>query len=191
LLGSAIRKTKFQEIPTTYCHVPDNFPKNAMFCSTLYSLIRDSLQEHNKEEETVRHQSMILVRLARDAIDLADSLNRCAENESFACAIVGDKNNEGNKRHFRDGNYNAAVVCKTYLQGFTNSNVSTCVIIRNVRSRYAFNQFAGLCIEMSTFPDKHSDKVIAHVMSFQTFKNSILWNNRDLLAEEDPVDEQE
>jgi superfamily II DNA or RNA helicase len=132
---------------------------------------------------------MILVQLRDEATSLAHSLNQITGNDLFACAIVGGRNGDENTRRFRDGDYNVAIVCKKLLEGFDNSNVSICVIIRNVRSRVLFNQFVGRCVRMSELLDGRVDTVNAEVISFQRFNQRVMWDSRDLLATEDPVEE--
>jgi len=171
--------------------VPESFELDDNFCGSLHKYIQDNLKEHNEQEKTIKHQAMVLVRLTSEATDLACSLNKISENASFACAIIGDRNGDDKTRRFREGDFKVAIVCKKLLEGFDNSNVSICVIIRNVRSRVLFNQFVGRCLRISDFPDKHSDEVVAQIMSFQKYEQSTLWNNRDSLAEEDPKDERE
>jgi len=191
-LGIWIRRCNFQNFPASLINVPNGFEHNEEFCNQLHELIRFQLLQHDTQaNQEVCHQAMILVRLSSEATSLANTLNRVSGDANFARGVIGDKNGEEYTTQFKDGAFKVAIICKKLLEGFDNNNVSVCVIIRNVKSQLLFNQFIGRCVRMSEFADGRKDVVNSQVITFERYRQDILWNNRDMLAEDDPEDEPE
>jgi len=189
LTGITIRPSTFTEIPI---NVPALFSADMNFVARLSELIDNTLNQHDIMEPRVRHQAIILVRLTDDAADLARSLNTY-RNEEFAVSITSGTASQANIQLYSQGYFRVGIVCRMLLEGYDNSKISTCLIMRNVHpsSKVLFAQFVGRACRMSRFQDGSRDPVNAAIISFPQFGQRLLWQAMEELNDVDPVDNDE
>uniref|UniRef100_A0AC34QTT5 Helicase ATP-binding domain-containing protein n=1 Tax=Panagrolaimus sp. JU765 TaxID=591449 RepID=A0AC34QTT5_9BILA len=102
--------------------------------------------------ENVHHKAMVLTMKAkRYAKDMAKFFNNISGLQLKATFCTSDPEGMINLANFnkKDGNIRIMMVCQKLTEGYDNSDVSMCVILRNIGSDILFNQFVGRCIRVS------------------------------------------
>jgi superfamily II DNA or RNA helicase len=181
--GKTIRECAFIE---RHIELPlENFGENEF--KKLNEDINNILSEHDRQQPQVYHKAMVLVFKVETAITVARNLKK-------ATYCTSDESTDRNKKIFDENNdtYRVLVVCGKLLEGYDNSNISLCVILRNVRSLITFTQFVGRCLRVS--PGLNIDRVKAIVLSYSGFNQTEMWNKYqqidDQIANNDPIEDE-
>jgi superfamily II DNA or RNA helicase len=181
--GKTIRECQFRE---HNIELPlENFGETEF--KKLNEDINDILLEHDLLMPEVRHKAMVLVFKIEMAITVARKLNK-------ATYCTSEKSTDRNKEIFDQNNdtYRVLVVCGKLLEGYDNSNISLCVILRNVGSLITFTQFVGRCLRIS--PGVNTDRVKAVVLSYSGFNQREMWDKYEQIdnqiANNDPIEDE-
>jgi superfamily II DNA or RNA helicase len=181
--GKTIRECAFIE---RHIELPlENFGENEF--KKLNEDINNILSEHDRQQPQVYHKAMVLVFKVETAITVARNLKK-------ATYCTSDESTDRNKKIFDENNdtYRVLVVCGKLLEGYDNSNISLCVILRNVRSLITFTQFVGRCLRVS--PGLNIDRVKAIVLSYSGFNQKEMWQKYQQIdhqiANNDPIEDE-
>uniref|UniRef100_A0AC34RH11 Helicase ATP-binding domain-containing protein n=1 Tax=Panagrolaimus sp. JU765 TaxID=591449 RepID=A0AC34RH11_9BILA len=111
--------------------------------------MEEKLNAQDDVVKNIHHKAMVLTKKAKkDAEDMTDRFNSIRGLQATFC--TSDPEGKTNLRNFKkDGNIRIMVVCQKLTEGYDNSDVSMCVILRNIGSDILFNQFVGRCIRVS------------------------------------------
>jgi len=98
-------------------------------------------------------------------------------------------------KSFTKGEKKIGVVCGMLLEGYDNSNVTVCVILRKCQSSVLFEQFVGRCIRMrrdlpgALRTGRMNDRATATVLSYDHFCQRSMWIKREnnVIADADPT----
>jgi len=157
--------------------------------NNLAERMRETLEQQDNLINVV-HKAMVLVRKDRDYTrEMANRFNAIPDLNFRATFCTSDQPSDSNLVNFKqDPNLRIMVVCQRLTEGYDNSDVSVCVILRNVTSYIIFNQFVGRCIRISQDRENFQD---ADVVARLYGGPEAMWNryNQELLATDDPVDE--
>jgi superfamily II DNA or RNA helicase len=179
--GKTIRKCEYFEFPL---HIPENGLGETEF-NKISNDIHYVLDMHDAQEPSIKHQAMVLVYLTDEARIAAQLMKKTtyhtSDKKTDVSKIAFDKN---------DGTYRILVVCGKLLEGYDNSNISVCVILRKVGSQILFNQFVGRCLRISRMD--HPDSVSALVMSYSPYNQRQMWDQykSECISEKDPQDDE-
>lgn len=130
---------------------------------------------------------------------MATGLTQHFNDPNFAVAILGSECNLNKRRassektpleKFTAGEYRVAITCGVALEGYDNSKVTVCVILRKiVTGRILFTQFVGRCKRMHQMKEGEKlDQSVGTVFSYCEFQQKIMWDGMDRLADSDPVE---
>ncbi len=147
--------------------------------------IENVLNRHDREQQDIKHQAMILTHQISEAKEVMEMYNALFPNKAVTHAGTGTSSHFN---EFKAGQRRAVVVCGKALEGFNQPSVSVCCILRNVApaSRVLFAQFVGRCVRKTSA----NDVVVAEVISHIKHRQKGNYDQLDQLAEEDPEDDQ-
>uniref|UniRef100_A0A914YG57 Helicase ATP-binding domain-containing protein n=1 Tax=Panagrolaimus superbus TaxID=310955 RepID=A0A914YG57_9BILA len=149
--------------------------------------IKAALQEQDMDAGKVYHKAMILVKKNKHyTMEMAAKFNALNDLDLKATFCTSDPESEKNLTLFdkKNKDIRIMVICQKLTEGYDNSNVSVCVILRNIGSSILFSQFVGRCIRISHDRENcETADVKAKVYGPQD-----MWDKYDKNATEDPDD---
>uniref|UniRef100_A0AC34QS19 Helicase C-terminal domain-containing protein n=2 Tax=Panagrolaimus sp. JU765 TaxID=591449 RepID=A0AC34QS19_9BILA len=148
----------------------------------LASKIKATLEKHDDKVKNVVHKAMVLVRSDKDYTkEIVDRLNKIPELNFKAVFCTSDQPSKKHLKEFKEtDDKRIMVVCKRLTEGYDNSNVSVCAILRNIGSDILFSQFVGRCIRVSK--NQEAD------VTAKVYGPKQMWDRYDKNATSDPED---
>uniref|UniRef100_A0A914CG84 Helicase ATP-binding domain-containing protein n=1 Tax=Acrobeloides nanus TaxID=290746 RepID=A0A914CG84_9BILA len=167
----------------------------------MYAEIKGFLSQHNKLDNSIEHQAMVLVNRKAEARQYSEHLNKIEPQIATYCtsmesAKVKKDSQESkkeskkkkpikdsskiNEKNFTNGKHQIMFVCGKLIEGYSNSKVSVCVILRNVRSTIMFTQFVGRCLRLNEKRKedniaKQTQEVTAQILSLKRHDQYRMW----------------
>jgi superfamily II DNA or RNA helicase len=172
--GKTIRKCEFKELPIELSEKRLGETQIKKIGKDITSF----LDEHDRLESKVTHKAMVLVKASKqEAVYVAKFLGN-------ATYYTSDKKAKSHKKDFEEDKCRILVVCGSLVEGYDNSDVSVCVILRHVRRIVIFTQFVGRCLRTS----RVGDPVSAVLLSYGIYNQGQMWDQyrRNEIAENDP-----
>ncbi|CAF0863255.1 unnamed protein product [Adineta steineri] len=177
-----IRRTIFQQIGNDQ----DSGPERRTLLS---AEILKILDEHDRQDPSVKHQAMVLTKDKEEAKQFTKQLKLTAKQD-IAESYTGDtKSPDSILQKFENAQIRVLVVCGKLLEGYDRKQISVCAIVRRVapKSKVLFTQFVGRCLRKVRLDDPVDGRILSHVY-YQQQKN---YNNLNEVAEDDPDDNDE
>lgn len=135
-------------------------------------------------------QAMILVQLIKEAETIVRLLNKQAGNHKYATSVLGGRKNP--TKAFDEGKYKVAVTCGVAREGYDNSNVILCVVLRNIgMGTVMLEQFIGRCLRLNrTLNSQQIDRSLGIALSYPQFRAKKVYENmKKVIADHDPMEE--
>ncbi|XP_021957724.1 uncharacterized protein LOC110853719 [Folsomia candida] len=164
--NNTLRPIEFREVKNSEIPWSTNFGESDWQLKKLERIILEIINDHDRQVPGVQHKAMVLVNTIAEAEDGSAAMDRSTYYTS--------QDGTQNLRAFENGLYRILFVCGRLLEGYDNSEISVCVILRNVGSPGIFTQFVGRCIR--TNPKDGSDTVTAVVLSPEVYKQQKNFN---------------
>ncbi len=163
--------------------------------------INGILEEQREMEDRFVPQAMVLAKGRDEVFKIVEELND-EFGRNYAVAISGEtKRIAEGLRDFTEGKFRVAVTCKVGLEGYDNTKVTLCVILRKITTgRIMFSQFVGRCMRMRRELGEIDgrevrDRNVGMVVSYEIYEQEKLMREYqgldEVIAEEDPENEDE
>lgn len=151
--------------------------------------MRETLDDHNRDQPKYRHQGLILATDIVEAHNIADLWNNQAPENQRCAAYVTDTPREV-LENFKTGKLDVLVIIYRLTEGFDRKNVSVVGILRNVQptSRVYFSQFVGRAVRKLDADDNVTAKVISHAVHIQRRNYELFELEHEFVAEDDPTE---
>lgn len=161
--------------------------------------IFENLTAQGRKENRFVPQAMVLASGRDEVCRIVNELNR-AYGPEYAVGVSGSsKHIAKGLKDFTAGKYRVAVTCKVGLEGYDNTNVTLCVIMRKIiTGKIMFSQFVGRCMrirrDLSKIKGQHKDdRSTGKIISYKKYdqeKLKIEYESMDEnIASNDPCDE--
>mgnify|MGYP003644308653 FL=1 len=170
----------------SFLEVGNSFDSDQLRYEKVICCILDTLKRHDQEDTKVRHQAMILCQSKEEAYSVS---RQCVEiGGESCCSPFIQGSSRQTLEEYRDGRIRVLAIVGRLLEGFDQKSVSVAAILRNVApaTRVLFSQFVGRAVRKCHKHDPVVATVISHVLHAQRQN----FRRLDLLAEEDPADDE-
>lgn len=159
------------------------------------------LEEQQEIEDRFVPQAMVLAKGRDEVFKIVEELND-EFGRNFAVGISGEtKRIAEGLRDFSEGRYRVAVTCKVGLEGYDNTKVTLCVILRKITTgKIMFSQFVGRCMRIrrglgEVRGREKCDRNVGKVVSYKIYEQEKLRREyesmEEIIAGMDPVDEED
>ena len=185
-----IRQTCFHELPPLIDVNEDPKVKRTIEMQQVLESVRETLEQHDRDNPEHAHKAMILATNTTEARDIAEIWNTRIDNGLGECKTFVQNDPIANVQEFEKAQSKTRVLVVIFrlTEGFDCKNVSVAAILRNVQpnSRVYFAQFVGRAVRKLHKDDPIHATVISHAVHKQRPNYEAFLHEK--IAEEDPKD---
>ena len=123
------------------------------------------MDEHDQQDQQVKHQAMVLaqtIEIRNAATDFVDVYNQFYPMDGCEAYVSGS--HKAVLKNFTEGKIRVLVIVGRLLEGFDRKQVSVAAIARNVHysSRVLFAQFVGRAVRKYNDRDPVTTMIVSH-----------------------------